>query len=572
MERIIIMKKILICTLYFVTLSLCLASCSDKVYEEINTDPTKAARINPASQLSYAELQIFGDMNYVDVHRLYTYAFTQHLMGCWNTTNYGGQHRMDDNEMSRPWANLYAGSIRNLTDAIEQTKSDSTQVNINAALRIFRVYVGGLLTDFYGDIPFSEAGMGYFTGNTQPKYDKQDDLYAFFFEELKVASSRLDIKANAISSDPMFGGNVDAWRRFANSLRLRYAMRLSDVAPELAKKEFTAALEDGVMENATDNACVKHMNVTYSFGQESYRDFRGNAMSKYFYGNDPANNPSYICETLWKQLYDNKDPRTTRICRFYIDDFMSLSSADGRIDMTDAVITTQESNPEAAIISLIAPGEFSWDNWPSYTEIPGSPLATKMAEIQAAHPSYNPGSNPRWMKPKLANNFLRSDNPGVIMTYAEVCFLRAEAAIMGWTSEDAKSLYETGIREAMNFLSEYYGCEAISDAEFTAYMEQPAIAFGASQEQQKMQINTQAWILHFHNPAEAWSNVRRSDYPRLKAPSTKNPLIDGAAIPVRLCYPVKEETYSRDAYEAAKTRVPGGYSWHAPLWWDKYQY
>ena len=112
MERIYYMKKILICTLYFVTLSLCLASCSDKVYEEINTDPTKAARINPASQLSYAELQIFGDMNYVDVHRLYTYAFTQHLMGCWNTTNYGGQHRMDDNEMSRPWANLYAGEYK----------------------------------------------------------------------------------------------------------------------------------------------------------------------------------------------------------------------------------------------------------------------------------------------------------------------------------------------------------------------------------------------------------------------------------------------------------------------------
>ena len=83
-----------------------LASCSDKIYEEINTDPTKADHINPASQLTYAELQMYGDMNYVDVHRLYTEAFTQHLMGCWNTTNYGGQHRMDDNEMSRPWNNL----------------------------------------------------------------------------------------------------------------------------------------------------------------------------------------------------------------------------------------------------------------------------------------------------------------------------------------------------------------------------------------------------------------------------------------------------------------------------------
>ena len=549
-----------------------LSSCSDKVYEEINTDPTKADHVNAASQLSYAELQIFGDMNYVDVHRLYTFAFTQHLMGCWNTTNYGGQHRMDDNEMSRPWNNLYAGAIRNLTDGIEQTQKDPSLVNVNAALRIFRVYVGSLLADYYGDVPLKEAGLGYLTGNSQPKYDTQEELYKFFFSELKEAASLFDIQANTISSDPIYGGNIDKWKTFANSLRLRYAMRISDVLPDLAKKEFAAALADGVMAGASDNACVKHMNVTYSFGQESYRDFRGNAMSKYFYGNDPANNPSYICETFWQQLYDNKDPRTTLICRFYIDDFMSSTSADGRIDMTEAMIATQEANPEAAVISLIAPGEFSWDNWPTYTEIAGSPLALRIAEIQGAHPDYNPGSNPRWMKPKLANNFLRSDNPGVVMTYAEVCFLRAEAAVLGWTGDNAKSYYEEGIREAMNILSDYYGCAGVSDADYAAYIAQPAIDFGASQEQQKMQINTQAWILHFHNPAEAWANLRRSDYPRLKAPNTKNPLIDGAEIPVRLCYPQKEETYSKDAYEAAKARVTTGYSWHAPLWWDKYQY
>lgn len=100
---------------------------------------------------------MFGDMNYVDVFRLYTYAFTQHLMGCWNTTYYGGQHRMDDQEMARPWNNLYPGAIRNLTEGLDQIKGDSTKVNLQAALRIFRVYVGGLLTDYYGDVPYTEA-------------------------------------------------------------------------------------------------------------------------------------------------------------------------------------------------------------------------------------------------------------------------------------------------------------------------------------------------------------------------------------------------------------------------------
>ena len=560
------MKKILFSTLCLVAIFF--ASCSDKVYEEINTDPTKAATVNPASQLSYAALQIYGDMNYVDVHRLYTYAFTQQLMGCWNTTNYGGQHRADDNEMSRPWNNLYPGAIRNLTDAINQTKDDSTQVNIYAALRIFRVYVGSLLTDYYGDVPFSEAGLGYITGNTKPTYDKQEDLYKFFFQELKDAVQLFDITQTSITSDPLFGGNIEAWKTFANSLRLRYAMRISDVLPELAATEFKAAIADGVMASSADDACVKHMNVSYSFGQESYKDFRGNAMSKYFFGNDPANNPTYICQTLWKQLYDNNDPRTTRLCRFYIDDFMSLSTGEGRIDMTDAVIATQMANPATAVIFEIAPGEFSWDNWPTYPDLPGSALATQVASVQAAHPGYAPGSNPRWLMPKLAVNFLKSDNPGVLMTYAEVCFLRAEAAVIGLTSEDAKQWYEAGVREAMNFLSANYGCDVITDAEYAAYMGQSAIAFGTVKDQQLSQINTQAWILHFHNPAECWSNVRRSDIPKLKAPDTKNPLIDGAEIPVRFCYPVKEETYSKEAYQEAKSRVPGTYDWHAPLWWD----
>ena len=546
-----------------------LASCSDKVYEEINTDPTKADHINPASQLTYAELQIFGDMNYVDVHRLYTYAFTQHLMGCWNTTNYGGQHRADDNEMSRPWNNLYPAAIRNLTDAIEQTKDDSTLVNVNAALRIFRVYVGSLLTDFYGDVPFTEAGKAFISGITQPKYDTQEDLYNLFFAELKDAANSFDSKAKGIESDALFGGNISAWKMFANSLRLRYAMRISDVNPTLAQTEFTAALADGVMRSAADDACVEHMNVSYSFGQESYKDFRGNAMAKYFFGNDPANNPTYICETFWNQLYTNNDPRTTRLFRFYIDDFMAISTGDGRIDMTDAVMATEATNP-GKIIYLIAPGQFSWDNWPSYTDIPGSPLANQVAEVQAAHTGFNPGENPRWLMPKLAMNFLRSDNPGVLMTYAEVCFLRAEAAINGWTGDNAKQYYEDGIRASMNFLSDNYGCQKIEDAEVDAYLAQPSIAWGASAAQQKNQINTQAWILHFHNPAEAWANQRRSDYPALTPPDPagKNPLIDGNAIPVRLCYPLKEETYNNDAYQAAKARVSGTYDWHARLWWD----
>lgn len=562
------MKKIFyiaLCAIFFV-------SCSDKVYEELNTDPTRANNVDPASQLTYAALQMYGDMSYVDVHREYTYAFTQHLMGCWNTTNYGGTHLANDNEMSRPWNTLYPGSIRNLTDAIEKTKDDPEQANLNAALRIFRVYVGSLLTDVYGDVPYSEAGMGNITGKTKPKYDKQEDIYRSFFAELKKAAAQINSKGGKIASDPIFDGNVESWKIFANSLRLRYAMRISDVLPELAEEQFNDA-NDGAMSSASDNACVKHMAVAYSFlGEDTYADFRGNALSKFFYGNDPASNPTYVCQTFWDHLYKTNDPRINLLCRFYIDDYMSVTAPEGRIDVTDAVMATQAAYPEKTVIQPVAPGDYSWDTWPDYeNNVPsGSAITDQIAEIQKMHPDYNPSTKPYWLRPKVANYFLQSDNPGVLMTYAEVCFLRAEAAILGWTSDEAKSMYETGISEAMNFLSQNYGCPAVSSEALSAYMAQADIKFAADTETQKKQINSQAWILHFHNPAESWANLRRSNYPELPAPTpVTNIIVDGNTNPIlRLCYPLKEESFNGEEYNAAKSRVAGEYSWHAPLWWD----
>ena len=549
-----------------------LVSCSDKVYEEINTDYTKSDVIEPSMQLSYAALELYGDMNYVDVYRLYTYAFTQHLMGCWNTTNYGGQHRVDDQEMGRPWNNLYPGAMRNLSDGIYHTDTVASQANINAAMRIFRVYVGSLLTDFYGDIPYTEAGMAYINGNSKPKYDEQKDLYPLFVKELKEAATRFDTKADPIKSDPIFQGDIQKWKTFANSLRLRYAMRVSEVMPDSAQKWFNEA-KDEAMTSAAENACVEHLKVRYSFGQESFKDFRGNALAKYFFGNDPANNPTYICKTLWDQLYNSNDPRTLRLCRFYIDDYMAISTGEGRIDVTDSVIATQKAYTDKEIIGSNAPGDFSWDDWPSYPELPGSALEAMIDSVKALHPGYDPAKNPRWLKPKLAENFLRSENPGMLMTYAEVCFLRAEAAVKGWNGDNAKDYYEAGIRAAMDLYSDYYGCARITDGEYGTFIAQPAITWGASTAQQLSQINTQAWILHFHNPAEAWANVRRSNLPKLNNPKPAvNPLIDGAQIPVRLCYPLKEETYNIDEYKAAINRVTAtgvAYDWHAPLWWDK---
>lgn len=210
------------------------------------------------------------------------------------------------------------------------------------------------------------------------------------------------------------------------------------------------------------------------------------------------------------------------------------------------------------------PGSFSYDPWPTGYD------SDIMKEIAKTNPSVET-TMARETEPKLANNFLKGDNPGVVMTYAEVNFLKAEAALNGWNvgGETVEQLYSKGVRAAMDFLTDNYGYDRISDDDFNTYMENNGI--GHTDAQKREAINTQAWILHFTNPAECWANVRRSGYPRLKSPAEYGYgqyLTGGTEIPVRLCYPTLESSYNKPGYEEALERMGGTNSWNTPVWWD----
>ena len=114
------------------TFALIAASCSDSNMQENKTAPSKANSIDPNAQLTTAQLQTYGDLGMVEIYRNYHYAFAQQLMGCWNTTNYGGRHTVDNNEMCRIWTSLYPSAIKNLADGIYRSE-EAGQTNINAA-------------------------------------------------------------------------------------------------------------------------------------------------------------------------------------------------------------------------------------------------------------------------------------------------------------------------------------------------------------------------------------------------------------------------------------------------------
>lgn len=542
------------CALFF-------ASCSDEYMENMNTDPSKAATIDPNAQLTTAQLQTYGDLSMMEIYRNYHYAFTQQLMGCWNTTNYGGRHTLDNNEMSRIWTSFYTQSLKNIIDAQYRTAEDAEKVNINSVLRIYRVYLMSIITDTYGDAPFSEAGLGFLEGKFNPKYDKQEDIYNSFFLELEDAVNKIDPTKDKVTGDLIYAGDVTKWQQLANSLRLRFAMRISNVNPTKAQTEFENALaaNGGVITDASSDALIKYMTIAFSFGQEAYSDYRGNSLSQLLFGNDPANNPSYLCSTFFNQLYNSGDPRTFKISRCYYDGLMSATSPDNRIDIT------QEMIEKGIDFSPRDPGAYSWEPWPTGYD------SDICAELAVNNPSVT-ATMAREVEPKLANNFLKSDNPGVVMTSAEVKFLMAEATVKKWNvgSVSAEDLYKQGVRAAMDFLTDNYGCTATTDAEFDTFIQDKG-AFGHTDNQKLEAINTQAWILHFTNPAECWANVRRSGYPKLKSPAEYGfgqYLTGGTEIPVRLCYPVLESSYNKKSYNEAIERMGGTDNWHSLLWWD----
>ena len=542
------------CALFF-------ASCSDEYMENMNTDPSKAATIDPNAQLTTAQLQTYGDLSMMEIYRNYHYAFTQQLMGCWNTTNYGGRHTLDNNEMSRIWTSFYTQSLKNIIDAQYRTAEDAEKVNINSVLRIYRVYLMSIITDTYGDAPFSEAGLGFLEGKFNPKYDKQEDIYNAFFLELEDAINKIDPTKDKVTGDLIYAGDVTKWQQLANSLRLRFAMRISNVNPTKAQTEFENALaaNGGVITDASSDALIKYMTIAFSFGQEAYSDYRGNSLSQLLFGNDPANNPSYLCSTFFNQLYNSGDPRTFKISRCYYDGLMSATSPDNRVDIT------QEMIEKGIAFSPRDPGAYSWEPWPTGYD------SDICAELAVNNPSVT-ATMAREVEPKLANNFLKSDNPGVVMTSAEVKFLMAEATVKKWNvgSVSAEDLYKQGVRAAIDFLTDNYGCTATIDAEFDAFI-QGRGTFGHTDNQKLEAINTQAWILHFTNPAECWANVRRSGYPKLKSPAEYGfgqYLTGGTEIPVRLCYPVLESSYNKKSYNEAIERMGGTDNWHSLLWWD----
>src|SRR6185295_12730111 len=115
-------------------------------------------------------------------------------------------------------------------------------INYKSVALVLRSWVFSLLTDAYGDIPYKQAGD--IKNNLTPGYDSQKEVYFGLLDDLKKASAALTTTGNAIAGDIIYAGKIDRWKKFANAVRFRIALRIADREPEKAKQTIAEVLSD----------------------------------------------------------------------------------------------------------------------------------------------------------------------------------------------------------------------------------------------------------------------------------------------------------------------------------------
>ena len=575
--------KCLAMTFFVLNVSLFMTSCSDDYMEDVNTDDSKAKTLDPNAQLTTALLQTYGDFSMMDTYRSYITGFTQYYAGGWNVTAYAGSVHANNDQTRLVWDRFYSVAIKNLADAMINS---ADKPNLNAVLRIHRVYLMSVLTDIYGDIPCSEAGLGYSQGISMPKYDNQKDIYDYFFTELAACVDQLSESGDRITGDvTSMAGDITSWKKYANSLRMRFAMRISDINETKAREEFEKAMraDGGYISSSADDAYIRYTDSPFTlYDGAQDLDFRVNALGEILYGQDPTS-PTFVCATLFNMMNDLEDPRLYRICRHYLNVKRSEVAPDTEwnVDVTDEVVAYLQRS--GAKEEPCNPGAAWWNNWiaaPSNSEIP------TLERLVATYPEAGFDANnfnARMMRPFLSIDFEQPNRPGILFTSAETELLLAEAYTKHWTVPGTdEDHFEAGVRAAMELLNRHYlsSDRVISEDEITTYVNK-LLASGALTDNAREAINTQAWLLHLTNPSEGWANLRRSDYPVLMDRSKLEMFGDftyddpNLTTPVRLRYPTLEYEYNTANYEEAVKRIgtlddKGNYidDWHHRVWWD----
>jgi hypothetical protein len=393
------------------------------------------------------------------------------------------------------------------------------------ALRVGKTnyrYIGKFLKAYFltemtmrlGDIPYSQMMQSLINNNfdssaARPLYDKQEDVFKGILDELKVASDSLATGQTTISGDLIYSGNIDKWKRLINSYTLRVLMNLSKRESSTVlniKQRFTEIVSNPtkypLMGSNADNGQLNYYNIT----NNQYPYFNNNSMKTDY----------YLDSSFVRMLKTFNDPRL----------------------FVYGQPTTASGLPEG--------------NFNGYDGLVGSaPLAYNTAKRGQGRASQ---INRRYAYEAI-------NEPSMLMGFAELQFILAEATVRGWMTGNAETFYKKGIESAMQF-SNFGG--RFSATDITNYLNEPAIALQTATAIQ--QIITQKYISQFMNSGwQIFFEQRRTGFPEFETRGSG--VLNGGRIPKRWMYPTDEyNNNASNVQNAVKNQYSQGDDINGVMW------
>jgi hypothetical protein len=500
------------CCLLVVLCIIATQSCT-KNFDTLNVNPNASPKAVP--QYIFTKAEYDGTSRMLDL-LLGTMQYTTSFN---DVAGFGSKYVLSQSQQSAAaFSNAYPNEINELVEVIKAAGTDASQVNLVAEARIWRVYCFSRLTDLYGDLPYFQAGEGYNSAIYKPAYDAQKDIYADMLKELDQAAASLDAgKATFGVADLIYSGNTDKWKKFAYSLMLRCAMRMTRVDITSAQTWATKAIAGGVILNDADIAKVPYVGS----------------------GQDINKNP--LANDLWNNDYIAANGFTNTEGGKYQDVFISYlkTNKDPRLGVVSVVWNSGVADTTAAIQKGMS-----------------SSLNTKPADF-ATYSEPNP------------KTILLLNSPRLVFTATESYFLLAEAASRGWyNGATASSLYESGIAASMRQWAIIGGgAGTITNTQINTYISYHKFNSAGTLDQKMAQIYTEFWIGVFPDAQEVFASYRRTGYPAL-VPNNYVGNATGGKIFRRMLYPIGEQNLNAASYAAAIARQ-GADDFLTRIWWDK---
>ena len=490
-----------------------------KKFEEINTDPTQFTELTPAIvPNAFAKAQYQGLYADPGIYQLARNLFYDYWSQYYASVDPGvptDRYVLRADWVFYQWSSHYSSAWPTLKLVIEAT--EGVDPGSNAIAKIWKAYIFHSCTDMFGPIPYFQAG----NGELVVPYDSQEAIYDDMLKMLDTAVTRLKTIDPAIrpygTHDLIYAGSIPHWIKFGNTLRLRLAMRISGVLPDRARTEAEAAVASGVFEDDSDNAFME-VNSDSPNGLNMLAPWGGFRMSA----------------TMESYLKGFEDPR--------MPEYFSPAVNDGQY----------RGVRNGLSVAQIAATPFNqFDNLSNL--------------------------GPRWEPTASSTNKLP------VFYTSEAYFLRAEGAVNGWNmGGTALQLYESGIAASLRqwgvtsstVINDYIQGSGIPVA-LNDYLNSPAVAdipvkFSTNPATQREQIGTQKWLALFPDGIEAWTEVRRTGYPKLyPLANSDNPSLEANELIRRMAFIPGEYQTNGAAVQQALTLLGGPDNAATRVWWNK---